>query len=200
MTITTEEAEALARQADELGYPLYAEGLRALAEERDIANEQIYELSEERDQWKDRAECAERAETRALAQAQDWRVRAERAEAEAERLREALKPFAGAADAIEGMFGAVLFRGEEPAFQHGCKWSIDGQQFHLTWGQFRRARAALEGGDNADQPNEALKAMQDAERHGTGILLDGKRVPPEDFYKSPEEMDREARDREGEQS
>ena len=88
MTITTEEAEALARRYDERvaqwrglvdamnegpakeartekgaataeEHERTANALRTLAAERDIANEQIYGLAEEREKWKDRAECAE---------------------------------------------------------------------------------------------------------------------------------------------
>ena len=70
MTITTEEAEALAAQIEEAivfmdesapcGFFWNAAGaLRTLAAERDIANEQIYGLSEERERWKERAERAE---------------------------------------------------------------------------------------------------------------------------------------------
>ena len=156
MTITTEEAEEFARQLDAndpgVSDPVAIEffgdvatALRTLAAERDIANEQIHGLAEERERWKERAEAAE---------------------AEAERLREALRPFAEAADAIEGAFGAVLFRDEEPAFQGGCKWSINGQQFHLAWGQFRAARAALEGGEaKPDKLRDAATAVIIAYEH-----------------------------------
>ena len=75
MTITTEEAEALAGQLEErcdsgeIAHQLEAAAMiRALAAERDIANEQIYGLAEERGRWKERAERAEveRDELRAL--------------------------------------------------------------------------------------------------------------------------------------
>ena len=61
---------ALAGQAEAKGTEIYANALRTLAEDRDIANEQIHGLAEERERWKERAE---------------------RAEAEAERLREAFR-------------------------------------------------------------------------------------------------------------
>jgi len=66
MTITTEEAEVLAEKLRHiLAVAAFdetrraAEVLPALAAERDIANEQIYGLAEERERWKERAERAE---------------------------------------------------------------------------------------------------------------------------------------------
>ena len=81
MTITTEEAEARCQELLDHwhGQPATSQWpyrvlhdavgtIRALAAERDIANEQIYGLSEERERWKERAERAEaeRDELRAL--------------------------------------------------------------------------------------------------------------------------------------
>ena len=83
MAITTEEAEARCQELLDHchGQPAKVQWphrvlhdavatIRTLAAERDIANEQIYGLAEERERWKERAE---------------------RAEAEAERLREAFR-------------------------------------------------------------------------------------------------------------
>ena len=118
MTITTEEAEALARQADELGYPLYADGLRTLAAERDIANKQIHGLAEERERWK---------------------ARSERAEAEAEKMRKALKPFAKAGE---------LFPDPPQEFAQCIYRPAAGDEYAISGEDLRRARAALEGGDD----------------------------------------------------
>ena len=81
MTITTEEAEALAGQAEAKGIEIYASALRTLAAERDIANEQIYGLSEERERWKDRAEAAEAERDRANEEIALWKEGADRLEA-----------------------------------------------------------------------------------------------------------------------
>ena len=90
MTITTEEAEALAERMtkhvrDRNGPVLKngawammleaGEALCTLSSERDIANEQVYGLAEERERWKERAEAAE-AETERMREA----FRAEREE------------------------------------------------------------------------------------------------------------------------
>ena len=103
-SITTEEAETLAgsiRGASEMERAEAANALRTLAAERDLADEQIKGLSEERERWKDRAEKAE-AQVTSLQDhiegvAKDTQAamialteRAEKAEAEAEKLREAL--------------------------------------------------------------------------------------------------------------
>jgi len=87
-----------------------AEKNAALAAERDIANEQTYGLAEEREKWKERAE---------------------RAEAEAKKLRGALQRLVQLSDDYSPFGGELL----QDRVDH-------------TW-EF--ARAALEGGDNADQ-------------------------------------------------
>ena len=159
MTITTEEAEALANHLEGAKglFEGIATALRTLAAERDIANEQIYGLAEEREKWKERAEAAERrlfdafraqgkAEGKLAASemagvVRGWKERAESAEAEAERLREALKPFADIAEAYDPPEGD----------DDDTAWD---RRHTPTIGMLRRARVALEGGDNADQPNE----------------------------------------------
>ena len=134
MTITTEEAEVLAIRVTRPGFGLdsqekVANALRTLAAERDIANEQIYGLSEERERWKERAE---------------------RAEAEAERLREALKP-SGATKAAyigEFSFGFPVFDedGHDVMRNVNVPWTTIKEIMSAI-----RARAALEGGKDADQ-------------------------------------------------
>ena len=112
MTITTEEAEAHAT-ALERGSILYrahaAKALRALAAERDIANEQIYGLAEERERWKERAE---------------------RAEAEAEKLRDSVT--------------AVII-----AYEYDIAQDVEPSDDRRR--VIAVLRAALEGGDNADR-------------------------------------------------
>ena len=115
MTITTEEAEARCQELLDCwhGQPATIQWpyrvlhdavgtIRTLAAERDIANEQIYGLAEEREKWKERAE---------------------RAEAKTERLRTAFR------------VNALRWN---PEMSHA---EIDAEI----------DRAALEGGDNADQ-------------------------------------------------
>jgi hypothetical protein len=65
------------------------------------------------------------------------------AKGEIKRLREALKPFAKAGQVIDSPFGPALFREDDMAFQSGCAWSENGERRTITWGDFRRARAAL---------------------------------------------------------
>ena len=129
--------------------------LRTLAAERDIANKQIYGLAEERERWKERAERAEQRLGDLLAVihrdgGQFWAVhgdeaavnkahhawatlitRAERAEAEAERMREALVEMTDICH--QCLFKYILIRGRY----------VDRKE------AVARARAALEGGDNA---------------------------------------------------
>ena len=64
--LTTSELPVMIR--DRNGSWVYYEDWHALAAERDLANEQIYGLAEERERWKERAERAEaeRDELRAL--------------------------------------------------------------------------------------------------------------------------------------
>lgn len=71
------------------------------------------------------------------------RTRAEEAEKRCEELEAALKPFATAGQIIDGPFGPALFAEDDMAFQSGCAWSENGVRKTITWGDFRRARAAL---------------------------------------------------------
>ena len=64
--------------------------------------------------------------------------------AEISRLRDALKPFATVGKIIDGPFGPALFAEDDQAFKSGCAWTENGETKTLTWGQFRRARTALE--------------------------------------------------------
>ena len=60
------------------------------------------------------------------------------------RLEEALRPFAdiGFAIDVDGRgFGAALFRDDATAFE--ATWKSGDEDRRLTWGDFRRARAAL---------------------------------------------------------
>ena len=124
MTITTEEAEAHAT-ALERGSVLYrthaACALRTLAAERDIANKQIYGLAEERERWK---------------------ARSERAEAEAERLREALR-------LVERFY---YMEGKDAGWRAAKMNGIarEAQSPEPNLARFHRffTHAALEGGDN----------------------------------------------------
>ena len=75
MTITTEEAEKLRHTLAVAAFVAAFDETRRLAAERDIglaerdiANEQVYGLAEERERWKDRAEAAE-AETERMREA-----------------------------------------------------------------------------------------------------------------------------------
>lgn len=201
MTITTKEVEALAQQADELGYPLYVNALYALATERDqlrqsldrdyaiveredltpvekaimivwgercpehnddchtcrawaqydavIARSERDRLEADNHKWMCTAEdaekardaaiargkAAERGETRALAQAQDWRVRAARAEAEVLRLREALSIYAS-----PGFWQDDMMTDPAPITVPYTA--------HCHHDQGEIARAALKGGDD----------------------------------------------------
>lgn len=62
-------------------------------------------------------------------------------------LEAALEPFATVAAVIDHKFGLVLFKDNDTAFlnEKGCVWVKDGEAGRLTWGDFRRARSALEG-------------------------------------------------------
>ena len=203
MTITTEEAEAHAT-ALERGSILYrahaAAALRALAAERDIANEQIYGLAEEREKWKERAERAERRLGDLLAVihrdgGQFWAVhgdeaavnkahhawaaliaRAERAEAKTERLRNAFRvnalrwnPEMSHAEIDAEIDRAALDGGEAKpdklrdsvtaviiAYEHDIAQGVEPSEDRRR--VIAVLRAALEGGDNADQ--------QDRDREG----------------------------------
>jgi hypothetical protein len=155
MTISTstdaveELAERVADRCDsgELAHQLEAAAtLRALAAERDA----LRARAEKAEEW-NRQMVEKVADGGTLDGYRELGMkvaaaesRAEAAEAKLERAREALEPFAGVADAIDGMFGRTLFRDGEAAFNEGCSWSIDGETKFLTWGQFRRARAALD--------------------------------------------------------
>ena len=116
------------------------------------------------EKWKDRAERAERAETRALAQAQDWRVRAERAEAEEKRLRDLVQTMVLIRSDAHGNYRDRAERAEAEAerLREALRWCsgsadfCDGGQAHEGWMKICQpllnaynARAALEGGDNA---------------------------------------------------
>lgn len=61
-----------------------------------------------------------------------------------ERLMKALEPFAKAGRVVDGPFGPALFCEDDMAFQSGCAWSENGERRTITWGDFRRARAALD--------------------------------------------------------
>lgn len=65
------------------------------------------------------------------------------AEAICGKLEKALQPFAKAGQVIDSPFGPALFREDDMAFQSGCAWSENGERRTITWGDFRRARAAL---------------------------------------------------------
>lgn len=67
-------------------------------------------------------------------------------EAEVERLKAALEPFKIVGDLIERQRASGTFdREDEEPFNSGMAWTKDGQKRTLTWGDFRRARAALTG-------------------------------------------------------
>lgn len=57
--------------------------------------------------------------------------------------RKALEPFANVGRLIDGPFGPALFHDDEAAFKSGCLWKEDGETKTLSWGDFRRARDAI---------------------------------------------------------
>lgn len=70
-------------------------------------------------------------------------IRIEECEAKLDMAREALEPFATVGRIIDSLFGPALFADDDGAFNGACVWTEDGQSRRLTWGEFRRARAAL---------------------------------------------------------
>lgn len=60
------------------------------------------------------------------------------------RLREALRPFSVVGAIVDGPFGPALFVDDEMGFKSGCAWTENGETKTLTWGDFRRARTALQ--------------------------------------------------------
>ncbi|MBY2986435.1 hypothetical protein [Rhizobium leguminosarum] len=82
--------------------------------------------------------AAARERQRSLTLKEAERLRSRIAELEA-----ALEPFAKAGQVIDGPFGPALFAEDDMAFQSGCAWSENGERKTITWGDFRRARAAI---------------------------------------------------------
>ena len=58
-------------------------------------------------------------------------------------LEAALTPFSHVGKIIDGPFGPALFAESDQAFRDGCAWTENGEKRTLTWGDFRRAGAAL---------------------------------------------------------
>ena len=139
MTITTEEAEALAESicgASEMERAAAANAIRTLAAERDKLSKALAgALANLADASRARGEAEGKLAASEMAGVvQGWQERAERAEAEAERLREALSKLVR-----EVSHDASLAIAQGPAHKPRLAAAYDA------------ARAALEGGDNADQ-------------------------------------------------
>ena len=147
-SITTEEAETLARRCRHvLAVANFSEleqaatMMEALAAERDLADEQIKGLSEERERWKDLAETADALMRKAHDDhcAAERRLakefaRAEKAEAEAEKLRGVLLEMARQKRTDE----------LETTYEVDCASFEDAHDMFID-----RARAALnQGGDD----------------------------------------------------
>jgi hypothetical protein len=145
LAASRERERALERERDEArNY-----GAQARIRENEAENKRIHEH--------DRAERAEAALSVArtcedcMADALALLTRAEAAEAEVKRLREALEPFAKVGRIIDELFGPALFSDDDDAFTTGCEWFVNGKRETLKWGDFRRALADAntQVGDNA---------------------------------------------------
>lgn len=101
------------------------------------AADEIERLTKERDDFKDDY-------FRRHKDAGDRMERALLAESRVAELEKALEPFAKAGQVIDSPFGPALFREDDMAFQSGCAWSENSERRTITWGDFRRARAAFD--------------------------------------------------------
>ena len=159
MTITTEEAEA---QCQELldhchGQPAKVQWphrvlhdavatIRTLAAERNKLQKSLAgALANLADASRARGEAEGKLAASEMAGVvEQWKARAERAEAEAERLREALKPFASVPP--HGVSGGPLVQAVL-TYEDGTNENTARHRGCIPPEKFRAARAALEGGD-----------------------------------------------------